>query len=85
MTSNRKRGEIERLIVRRALSPAYYFFLQSFASANRIQLVIDRRVAERRRQTHRGFGERRQFDRRGSIPVSWAQGDFIVVRSAERN
>ena len=75
---------MKNLIVRRALSPAYYFFLQTFADANRIAVVIDRRVDDRRHQTRRTFGERRQADRRGAIPLSWSQGDFIVVRAAER-
>jgi hypothetical protein len=75
---------MKSLIVRRALSPAYYFFLQTFADANRIAVVIDRRVDERRRQTHRTFGERRKADRRGATPMSWSEGDFIVVRAPER-
>ena len=83
--SNSQSGEIERLIVRRALSPAYYFFLQTFADANRLTLVIDRRIEERRRARRRTFTERRQGDRRGSIPPSWTQGDFIVVRTAGEN
>ncbi len=83
MTSNSRGGQ--RLIVRRELSPAYYFFLQTFADTNRLAVVIDRRVGDRRRQPRRAFAERRRVDRRGAIPLSWSQGDFIVVREAERS
>lgn len=72
---------MESLIVRRSLSPAYYFFLQTFAQANRLGVVVDRRLEERRQETRRTFGERRRAERRGAEPLSWQQGDFIVVRA----
>jgi hypothetical protein len=74
------KGKMERLIVRRSLSPAYYFFLQNFADANRITVTVDRRIEERRRHVRRTFGERRREERRGAVPLSWSEGDFIVVR-----
>jgi hypothetical protein len=72
---------MDLIIVRRALSPAYYFFLQTFAATNRLALLQDRRIDERRRQLMRKFGDRRHGDRRGAEPPTWSQGDFIVVRA----
>lgn len=67
------------MIVRRGMSTAYYFFLQAFARANRIELVQDRRTEDRRGQLHHVSGERRKNDRRGPLSATWGQGDFVVV------
>jgi hypothetical protein len=72
--------KMQRLIVRRSLSPAYYYFLQTFAEANRLEVVIDRRVTDRRLVRSRTFRERRLADRRGLPPSTWIEGDFVVVR-----
>jgi hypothetical protein len=76
-------GKMERLVVRRSLSPAYYYFLQMFADANRIKLLIDRRVHDRRVVQGRTFQERRRADRRALPPPTWTEGDFVVVRSPD--
>jgi hypothetical protein len=69
-----------RLIVRRSLSPAYYYFLQTFADANHLEVVIDRRIRDRRVVRGRMFAERRAIERRGGPPSTWTEGDFVVVR-----
>jgi hypothetical protein len=70
----------EVLIVRRAMSPAYYFCLQKFAVANDVDLVQDRRLDNRRRSPRRVPEERRNDDRRAPPPSTWAQGDVVVIR-----
>jgi hypothetical protein len=83
MSTNR--SPLQQLIVRRSLSPAYYFFLQTFAESSRIELIVDRRLTERRQIRHRRFGDRRRTERRGAIPATWSQGDFVVVRAESLN
>ena len=69
------------LIVRRALTPAHYFFLQAFAQSNGLRLMVDRRIHERRRETQHLFGDRRcGSDRRREAPATWHDGDFVVPR-----
>ena len=70
----------ETLIVRRGLSPAYYFYLQKFAVANNVELVQDRRVDDRRHWPLRVGAERRNNDRRSPAPATWATGDVVVIR-----
>ena len=70
----------EVLIVRRGMSPEYYFYLQKFAAANNVELIQDRRLDDRR---HRALGieeDRRSDDRRTPPPATWSRGDVIVIR-----
>jgi hypothetical protein len=69
------------LIVRRALTPAHYFFLRAFAQPNGLRVMVDRRIGERRRETQHLFGDRRcGIDRRQEAPATWHDGDFVVPR-----
>jgi hypothetical protein len=52
------------LIIRRGHSPTYYAYLQMFADTNRVPLIVDRRVAERRQHADCVASERRTADRR---------------------
>ena len=70
----------EVLIVRRGMSPAYYFCLEKFAVANNVDLVKDRRVDSRRRSPLRVAAERSNDDRRAPPPATWAKGDVVVIR-----
>lgn len=70
-----------RLIVRRGLSPAYYGFLQVFAKANGFEVILDRRVGDRRRRFDRFSKERRADDRRTQEPPTWDEGDFLLDTS----
>lgn len=74
----------DSMIVRSGLSPAYYGFLQVFAKANRLELVVDRRVGQRRRRFGRSGSERRLEDRRGEKPATWDEGNFVVVQGLRR-
>jgi hypothetical protein len=68
------------IVVPRGLSQDYYRFLELTTRANGDQLVIDRRMAERRHRLPRQrFGERRASDRRRSAPTSWIRDGVIVV------
>lgn len=66
------------LIVRRDMSPQYYFFFEIFAKQNRLQVVVDRRMDERRSRPGHIFIERRSSDRRGPPPPTWGEGDIII-------
>lgn len=68
------------MIVRRGMSPDYYFYLQKFAMANNVELVQDRRVDDRRRWPLRVAAERRNNDRRAPLPTTWEKGDFVAIR-----
>ena len=72
------------LIVRRALDAAYYFFIETFAKANSHEIVLDRRLDNRRRAPGHVFQERRGNDRRQPPPRSWDQGDFVVVPDSNK-
>lgn len=66
------------LIVKRGLSPAYYFFCGVFAKERGLEVVPDRRVAERRRwQRDTPPTDRRSIDRRRE---NWPSNEFTVVR-----
>src|SRR5712692_4952947 len=67
------------MIVPHSLSPAYYFFLQAFAKENSLNVIVDRRATERRRQPGRVFVERRGTDRRGPLPAAWNRDGFILA------
>lgn len=71
----------DAMIVRRDLSPAYYGFLRVFTKTNGLDLVVDRRVGERRKGFDRFGAGRRLQDRRGEQPATWEEGDFIVVQA----
>ena len=87
---NRKRvegapaPEQDLMIVRRGLSPAFYFFCNVFAKEHDMKLVPDRRVNERRRwQRATPPSDRRQNDRRSNA-APWPKEDFIIVRDPRR-
>jgi hypothetical protein len=67
-------------IVRRDLSPEYYFFLEIFAKQNGVEVILDRRADERRKRVIRVFGDRRASDRREPLPPTWRQADVVIPR-----
>jgi len=68
------------MIVRRGMSPAFYFFCRLFANENGLHVVPDRRAADRRlRQRAAASIDRRRFDRR-KAESQWMKEDFLVVR-----
>ena len=68
------------MIVRRGMSPAFYFFCRLFANENGLHVVPDRRAADRRyRQRATPSIDRRRFDRR-MAENQWVKEDFLVVR-----
>jgi len=77
-------GVTETIIVGRGLSSAYYFFIEIFAKQNSVNLLLDRRVAERRRLPRDIVAERRVTDRRGPMPTTWSQEDFVSISGPRR-
>jgi hypothetical protein len=84
-SANREpRPQPDLMIVRRGLSPSYYFFCRVFAKERNLAVVPDRRMRDRRRhQRATPTIDRRAQDRRGD-PVNWPVEDFIVVRDPGR-
>jgi hypothetical protein len=81
--SGQKKEAIEplkgALVVRRGLSPDYYFFLDVFAKNNNAEIIVDRRVTERRRLPRNSDVERRSVDRRDSLPATWLREGCLMV------
>lgn len=75
-------GLSNTLVVRRGLSPDFYFFLQIFAKQRGTYMVLDRRVGDRRRLPRDIGTERRRNDRRGAVPSTWSEGNFVCVRDS---
>ena len=73
---------MKSLIVRRGLSQSYYFFMKAMARANKIEMVVDRRLSERRAGDSAST-ERRVGERRRRPPASWTQDDYIALPQGE--
>ena len=71
------------LIVPRALSPAYYFFLRAFAKENFLNVIVDRREGERRGRPRPVFGDRRHDDRRHKPSTTWDRDGDSRIASDE--
>jgi hypothetical protein len=70
------------LIVVRAGAIDRFAALRAAFAPEGVEVVWDRRSAERRRlSVDAGPSERRRGDRRGSLPASWTLLDFLVVPS----
>lgn len=72
-------GDAGTLIVRNGLDAAYYYFLNFYARANDLTVVVDRRCQERRAAAPVATPERRSGDRRRPPPPTWEQGDCVVI------
>ncbi len=71
---------MQAMIVPRGMSPNYYTFLRITAEANGQQLLVDRRLRERRAALQSGV-ERRESDRRGPVPRTWTEDGFVMTES----
>lgn len=69
----------EVLVVRRGMDPDYYRFMQITAHANRTELIVDRRRAERRQDAPRPEVDRRRSDRRADPPPTWSNDGFVAL------
>ena len=67
------------MIVPRGMDPGYYTFLRITAEANREELLVDRRLRERRTEQRTGI-ERRAGDRRGPVPRTWTEGGVLLIQ-----
>jgi uncharacterized glyoxalase superfamily metalloenzyme YdcJ len=69
---------MKAMIVPRGMDPSYYTFLRITAEANGQQLLVDRRLRERREAQQTGV-ERRVSDRRGPLPQTWTEDGFLLI------
>ncbi len=67
------------LVVRRGLSSAYYFYLAIFAHENGMNLIVDRRLGERRIRSSSLDRERRGSNRRLERPAPDPDADLLCV------
>ena len=75
----RERPARDLLVVRKGLSPAYYFFCKMFAQERGLVMVLDRRrESRRRRQRPTPSIDRRAEDRR-KPESTLDEVDFVVV------
>jgi hypothetical protein len=58
---------------------AYYFYLSVFARENNLNLLVDRRIGERRSASKSSAVERRASDRRRESVVSDPDVDLLCV------
>jgi hypothetical protein len=78
----RERPARDLLVVRKGLSPAYYFFCKMFAQERGLVMVLDRRrESRRRRQRPTASIDRRAEDRR-KPESTLDKDDFVVVKAA---
>jgi hypothetical protein len=70
---------MKTLVVRSGLSSAYYFYLAVFAQENGIDLIVDRRLGERRNRSLPLVRERRGGDRRADRPLLDPDADLLYV------
>jgi hypothetical protein len=79
----RERPARDLLIVRKGLSPAYYFFCKMFAQERGLDMVLDRRREPRRRkQRPTPTIDRRAADRRNP-ESNLDKDDFCVVKETK--
>src|SRR5439155_22796326 len=69
------------MIVRRGATERFHLLRDVFTDQS-VQILWDRRVDERRRRRRAVEADRRQRDRRGPLPSSWATLDFLVAGPA---
>lgn len=68
------------IVVRRGLPEEYYRFLRIFAAERGIEIIVDRRSAERRQEAATITEERRQGERRAAPSPTWERADYVLVR-----
>jgi hypothetical protein len=67
------------VIVRRGHFATFELLARTFADDPSMQIVWDRRMAERRRaEAGPGHGERRSADRRHPPPAQWGQMNYMI-------
>jgi hypothetical protein len=85
MTHRRQKAATELvLIVRRGMSAEYYSFCSILATTNRVPVLFDRRVNDRRQRLEPYWGSDRRSgaDRRSAVPTSWTESQFALTRVA---
>jgi hypothetical protein len=67
------------LVVRRGLGSSYYFYLSVFARENDFELLVDRRIGERRSPSQSSAVSRRSGERRRHGPPTDPDVDLLCV------
>jgi hypothetical protein len=68
------------VIVRRGHFATYELLTRTFAGDPTVQIVWDRRMAERRQSVARtGSDDRRRSDRRRTPPMQWGQLNYMIA------
>jgi hypothetical protein len=68
------------VIVRRGHFATYELLTRTFADDSNVQIVWDRRIAERRRAADApDADERRRADRRRRPPTQWGQLNYMIA------
>jgi hypothetical protein len=70
------------LIVKRGMRAEYYTFCSILATTNRVPMLFDRRLGDRRqcREPYWGIERRRGADRRAAVPETWTASQFALAR-----
>lgn len=73
--------ETRTVIVRRGHFATFELLTRTFADDPLVQIIWDRRIAERRQLTGRTVkDEMRRGDRRSKPPVQWSQLNYMIAR-----
>ena len=71
---------MDLLIIRRGLAPDYVLFLETTGRLNGIEVIVDRRVGDKRRGPHvETTPERRVAERRSPESETWRRSGFISI------
>ena len=73
-------AEPRLVIVRRGHFATFELLTRTFAGDSSVQIIWDRRIAERRRASDgAGDAERRRSDRRRVPPSQWGQINYMIA------
>jgi hypothetical protein len=73
-------SDFRLVIVRRGHFATYELLTRTFAGDATVQIMWDRRMAERRQSAARtGSDERRRRDRRRTPPTQWGQLNYMIA------
>ena len=73
-------SDFRMVIVRRGHFATYELLTRTFAGDPTVQIMWDRRMAERRQSVIRASSaERRRSDRRRTPPMQWGQLNYMIA------
>jgi hypothetical protein len=78
--ADRMSNETRLLVIVRRGATERFDLLNTRLAGEPVQISWDRRIADRRQRKQRVRLERRHGDRRGSPPLTWPAGGFVITR-----